>query len=135
MTAIRHTTNRDTVAALDRACFPGDEPYPTTDARWWLALDAGKPLGFAGAKFWPPDRCVFLCRAGVIPEARGKGLQRRLIDVRLRWATSVKARGAYTYTTPDNLPSANSLIHCGFKLFEPSYAWAGSDVLYWWLAL
>ena len=33
--------------------------------------------------------------------------------------------------TTDNPPSANSLIACGFKLFEPSKPWANKQSLYW----
>jgi hypothetical protein len=33
--------------------------------------------------------------------------------------------------TTDNFPSANSLISCGYKLFEPTIPWGGKLTLYW----
>jgi GNAT superfamily N-acetyltransferase len=124
---------------MEKICFPEIErgalgPYDKKSAEWWFSYnDTNTPKAFAGAKMWEPDNCVFLCLSGVLPEARGKGLQKRLIRVRLKWAKKMKAKGAYTYTADDNLASANSLIGCGFKLFEPSYKWGLDDGLYWYI--
>jgi GNAT superfamily N-acetyltransferase len=119
------------IAELDRLCFPDDEPYPVEGAQWWLALGpGGVPLGYAGAKVMPLDRHTYLCRAGVLPQARGRGLQRRLIRTRLAWARKVGAVGCYTYTIA-NPASANSLISCGFRAFEPKWRWGGNSACYW----
>ncbi len=126
---------------MERTCFHeivrGDlEPYDKQSAEWWFAYDdKGYPKAFAGAKIWEPDNCAYLCLAGVLPEARGKGLQKKLINVRLRWAKAKKLKGAYTYTSRYNLASSNNLIKCGFTLFEPSYKWGLEDGLYWWIKL
>lgn len=126
---------------MERICFPEIKaglqyPYDKSSAEWWFAYDDGNHTkGFAGAKMWEPDNCAFLCLAGVMPEARKQGLQRKLINVRLKWAKSQGADGAFTYTSNDNLPSANNLIKCGFTLFEPSYKWGLDDGLYWYIKL
>ena len=122
---------------LEYACFPDDETYPkvSPNVRWWIVWrDDGKAVGFAGSRYYEPDNAMFLCRAGVLPCARGNGLQRRLIRARIRHARASGARGLMTYTRLDNCASSNNLIRCGFRLWTPSYAWAGKrDVLYWWL--
>lgn len=109
------------------------ECYEQDGTEWWIAESTGATpelVGFAGAKLWAPDNMVFLCRAGVAPAARGAGLQKRLIRARVGWARRVGARGCYTYTI-DNPASANALIACGFRSYEPSYAWGGRSAQYW----
>ena len=116
--------------ALDRACFPDDAPYPkrARGCSWWLALDAdGAAVAFAGMRVLRD--VTFLCRAGVMPLARGGHLHRRLIRVRLRAAPAEMP--IVTYTIAGNVVSANNLIACGMRLWTPRNAWAGRDVLYW----
>lgn len=121
---------------LEQRCFPEDTPYGKVGSglTWWIVWNSkGKAVGFAGSKLWSPDNAVFLCRAGVLPEARGHGLQRRLIRARLRHAREIGATGAMTYTAADNIASMINLIRCGFLPWEPGYAWVGRDgVMYWW---
>jgi GNAT superfamily N-acetyltransferase len=123
---------------LDALTFPEDDVY-TKDGRglyWWTVTKHDhvhrRVVGFCGSLYWPPDNCVFLCRAGVLPEARGQGLQRRMIRVRVAHAASVGAEGCYTYTTKDNITSANNLIRCGFELYEPMYPWGCANSIYFW---
>lgn len=75
---------------------------------------------------------VYFDRAAVARAYRGRGLQRRLIRRRLEWARARNARVAITYTMAGLAVSANNLIACGFRLYVPEYAWAGTDALYWW---
>jgi len=37
--------------------------------------------------------------------------------------------------TNDNPASGNSLIACGFKLFEPTVPWAAKGAIYWRMKL
>jgi GNAT superfamily N-acetyltransferase len=132
MLTVRHVEIDDPrleeAAALDVRLL-GDR-YPQAGAEWWVAERSGVLVGFGGAKLWEPDNMVFLCRAGVAPEARGLGIQKRLIGVRVRWARRIGAKGCYTYTI-DNPPSQNSLIAAGFKTFTPSDPWGGPEAIYW----
>jgi GNAT superfamily N-acetyltransferase len=88
-------------------------------------------MAYAGVRIhrsWPD--VAYLCRAGVRPEFRGHGLQRRLIAVRVAWA---KRRGLYSVTTEVadwNVASANSLIRAGFKLWRPHHLWSGEGYNY-----
>ena len=77
---------------------------------------------------------MYLCRAGVIPAARGHGLQKKMIRVRLQKAKKLGYKWAVT-DTYENPPSANSLISAGFKMFTPSDAWAGEGAIHWRRAL
>lgn len=75
------------------------------------------------------DTC-FLARAGVIESERGKGLQKKLIMVRLKWARFYGYRDVITYCSPENVASSNNLISCGFKLYLPEEKWGCKNALY-----
>jgi GNAT superfamily N-acetyltransferase len=127
--AIRRTADRGTVGRLDRLCFPDDAPAVLTDAELWLATSGGRPVGFAVAAQPAPD-IVFLRRAGVLPAARGRGVHRRLIAVRVRWARRQGARWVVTYTSRDNGPSMRGLLEAGFEVYEPEDAYVGPQVYF-----
>lgn len=121
-----------TVRALDRLCFPLDAPYRTAGADWWLAFDdEGDPVGYSGVKYLASAGLWFMCRIGVLPSARGRGLAKRLTAVRLRHIAQNGGGEVVTYCLRDNLPSANNLISHGFKLYEPEEFYGGEDDLYW----
>jgi GNAT superfamily N-acetyltransferase len=120
------------VNALDEECFP-DEERPFIKGRaWWLACDDdGHPFGYAALRVFPADkRTAYLERAGVLPDARGRGTQRKLIRARLREARARGCSVAITYVAADNLASMNNLVSEGFRFYDPEYAWAGSEFLY-----
>ena len=133
---VRNSRVQDELSELQRICLPNDIPYDTTTGFWWTAADASAGLvGFAGLVFssrW--SDCGYLCRAGVVPSSRGQGLQKKFIRVRIRQAKAVEMKWLVT-DTHDNPASSNSLISCGFKLFDPSVAWGGKGTLYWRLKL
>lgn len=100
---------------------------------WWLVRDADtkETVAFAGltpAIYTPLTG--YLKRVGVTREARGHGLQKKLLTVRERRARKNGWTTMITDTT-DNPPSANSLIRAGYKIFEPTYRWAFSHSIYW----
>lgn len=116
---------------LDRVCLPHDRPFYPTEGAWWYAEVNGELAGYAGvvpSKQWAD--CGYMNRAGVLPEHRGKGLQKRLIRTRQAYARRVGWRWLVT-DTRDNPASSNSLIACGFRLYTPSSPWALKDSLYW----
>ena len=58
-------------------------------------------------------------------EVRGRGLQRRLIRVRVRHARRIGLRRVYTYVSAPNIASMKSLVREGF---EPYYfCWEESN--------
>ena len=103
------------------------------DSLVWYAEAGTSPfditVGYATARE-VPGVCLFLNSAGVRYHWRGQGLHKRLIKVRTKYA---KRNGlvAITYTSPDNIVSANNLISCGFKLYTPANEWVGPNFLYW----
>lgn len=117
------------IRAMDGELFPGCEE-PIVGRHWWLALCGGKPVGYAGMKLCDDGRSAFLCRAGVLRAHRGHGLQKRFIDARLREARRLGCVAAITYTAVGNCASVNSLVAKGFRLYQPEWAWAGREFLY-----
>jgi predicted acetyltransferase len=123
------------LSQLQKKCLPYDKPYDTNHGYWWIATKDGVDIGFAGLIYspWWSD-CAYLIRCGVLPTYRGQGLQKKFIRVRIRQAKALKMNWLVT-STYDNPASANSLISCGFKLFNPTKPWMAKNTLYWRLKL
>lgn len=124
---LRRTDEYDTILDLDRVCFPGFEPiserYFSDRVAWWLAEDDGYPVAFGGIA--PSSKLLhvgYLCRAGVIPECRGMGLQRRLIRVREAYAR--RQGWSQVRTDAASAPSANNLARMGYQIFRPEKPWS-----------
>lgn len=96
---------------------------------WWVLLDKHKQIiAYCGAGY--SDNFSYFVRAWVDKKYRGKGLQKRMIAMRLRAAKYRNCKLAITYITMDNAPSGNSLINCGFKMYHPEWSYAGKDMIY-----
>jgi GNAT superfamily N-acetyltransferase len=121
-----------TLKYLQKKCLPSDSPYDVQKGHWWIAYaDNIIPVGFAGLvrsiSWWD---CGYLCRAGVLTEYTGKGIQKRLIKAREAQAKKLGWNWLIT-DTRDNPASSNNLISCGFKLYNPTHPWGFKDALYW----
>ncbi len=131
----------DTIHHLNEVCFADEAPRCEIDlGAWWLVLHGNvfgrKPVAYAGLHPSKRYDCVgYLCRAGVLPEHRGNGLQRRLISVRERHARSLGWTTLVTDTTDskqEHFNSANNLIREGFELYRPAFPWTRhATTLYW----
>lgn len=127
-------TARGEVARMDAVCFPHDDPVDLAGTWWWIVWRGKLAVGYAGMR--PQGYGVtYLCRAGVLPEHRGRNLQAKLIGARVRYARRQGLKTAITDTVSWNFSSANNLIRSGFTLYWPEWRWAGDDKLYWWLSL
>jgi len=117
---------------LDTKCFVGETPYPKVGSYWWLAYVDDEPIAFAGMTVYDYIKkpAAFLSRAGVLPKARGNGIQKRLIRARERAAKKIGQSRIITYTSYDNLISANNLIKCGYTLYLPDHWWGIKNGLY-----
>lgn len=113
---------------LDSRVFYGCGDEFLLNRDWWIAVEEDKIVAYCGCLYSPDNICIFV-RAWVHRDYRGKGMQKRMIRARLK-AARVSCTYAITYTTYDNVPSANNLIKCKFFLYEPQYAYAGRDKLY-----
>jgi GNAT superfamily N-acetyltransferase len=123
---------RELLREMHTLCFADTAPQiAPEEGYWWIAYHGSEPVAFAGleASHSVAD-AGYLCRSGVLPEHRGHGLQVRLLRVREAKARRLGWTVLRSDTT-DNIPSANSLIRAGFKLFAPAYPWAFADTLYW----
>lgn len=113
----------------------GKKAIPTLKDGWWWVLYAGnEPAGFAGMHpSFHYSNVGYLCRAGVLEKFQGHGLQKKLIAVREEKAKELGYAFILTDTAPNNYPSSNSLINCGFKLYGPrrGMRWAARHSLYW----
>lgn len=97
----------------------------------WIVCEEGRPVGFASLLVNYPQRgTAFLAACAIAEEARGCGLQRRLIAVRELRARELGCRELVTYTRRANLPSANNLIACGFTLARPEMPYGSAGCLY-----
>lgn len=127
---IRRTEDHELILRLDRACLPLDTPMLAStieDSDWWIAEDAqGEPVGYGGLYTRIAGE-GWLVRAGVVAQARGRGLQQRLIRARLRRAVVLGLPRVYTYTMAENVPSNRSLAACGLVPYKIS-----SGALYWY---
>jgi GNAT superfamily N-acetyltransferase len=123
----------DTLRWMHTVCFAGTAPQvePEKDY-WWIAYLATEPCAFAALSELPHDKDAgYLKRAGVFREHRGNGLQQRLIRCREALARRFGWKILLTDTT-NNIPSSNSLIRAGYRLYAPDYPWAfGQRSLYW----
>jgi GNAT superfamily N-acetyltransferase len=116
---------------LQLETLPYDTPCETHEGWWWVAFDGGLPVAFAGLK------CSlsipgggYLCRAGVLPSHRGRGLQGRLLASRERMARKL-GMGALVSDTFDNPHSTNNLIKAGFRAFDPPHPYGATGTNYW----
>jgi GNAT superfamily N-acetyltransferase len=114
---------------LDAKCFPGLEPYLKPGAYWWLAVDGLGAAAFAGLKY-VGHNTGFLCRVGVDKAYRGLGLHKKLIRLREAKARKLGWKWIITYTSPLNVKSANNLISCGYKLYDPQTKYGVENALY-----
>jgi len=122
------TTDLRLILRIDARTFPDDMPVNVLDSRtmWWRLGE----LAYCGIRTTSEPGLAFMVRSGVVPEARGQGLQRRMILTRLRWARSEGLAEVCSYTVTDNAPSMRNLMRCGFEPYDPPEKWAG-DVVYW----
>lgn len=114
--------------------FKDTAPIPNMgEGAWWVVWDAssaGALAGFCGVTPCPEiPGAAYLCRAGVMPDYRGRGLQRRMIRVREGWAIRNGYARMVTETT-DNVISANNLIRAGYTLFNPPEPWSFKRAIY-----
>lgn len=126
---IRQTTNYALIRELDNTFFSASPIQNIEESVWWVAYDGKTPVGYAGLRQLKHEPGVFFCRAGVVESHRGRGIHRRLIRVRIRWA---RRHNLYclTYTAHWNTKSANNLIDMGFRVINPSYEWGLPKSIY-----
>jgi GNAT superfamily N-acetyltransferase len=122
----------DILMEMRLACFPWEDSYNERHGDWWIAYDP-MPVAFAAMQASVrTEGTGYLNLAGVLPHARGKGWQRRLLRVREREALRKGWTVLVTDTRPSNPHSMNNLIACGFRPYAPSFPWSEhKEWVYW----
>ena len=127
------TDDSHRIYRLEQRIFPGQFfEGPESGNTYWIAVDeTNHDVGYASAR---PSQAevdaLFLSRAAVSPWARGRGIHRDLIAVRVQHAAAHAFPVCVTYTAWDNVRCGNNLIACGFRLYRPPGLWGGEDVMY-----
>lgn len=108
---------RAAVTALPRRMRSGQHgAHPEEYPLLWVVLDGDTVAAYATA-FETEAGVLSLRGCQVAKKYRGKGLQARLLGVRLRWARRHGLRVARTYVAVDNRHSLCNVVRAGF---EPS---------------
>lgn len=123
MYKIRKEEDETVARALHTILFP--------DTFWergyyWVAYDdEGSPVGFATARpaRFDPDGTLFLARAGVLVEHRGRGLHKRLLMARIRYGISEGYERLVTYVLLGNTASMRNLVRAKFLPYKPAVEW------------
>ena len=124
----------EAVKNIDLREFPECELRDFKDNCTWWCIEFGNiVIAYCGVTYLQNEDAVFFTRAWVHKTYRGRGIQKRMIRLRLKAAIGFEK--AVTYTTNTNVASANSLIKLGFKLYLPMYYYAGSDKIYFYKEL
>lgn len=110
---------------LDAEIFPNDIPFFIKFANWFIGWDSDKnAVAYCG---WKPvivgpkydlTTMGFHYRSGVMPVARGQGLQQRMIDLREQNMKKHNIFVACTYTEVYSAASMRSLINAGYRPYE-----------------
>jgi GNAT superfamily N-acetyltransferase len=98
---------------------------------WWLAYQGSIPVAFAGMTIARGSNDTgYFKRAGVMAGHRGRGLQFRLMRVRITKARKLGLR--YLVSECTGTPySANNFIKARFKIYQPAHPWAFKESIYW----
>lgn len=117
----------ETLRALHTLTFPSDEqPTWKHSALAWITWDGPEPVAFIYAEPMP-DGSWYFSRVGVMPAARGKGLQRKLMRL-MQKALSDKVLVSTTYRNP---ASANNFVREQWMTYLPATPWGSPDTIYW----
>ena len=118
------------VQTMDKNIFYGCNNEFQDNREWWVMIDNMSRIAAYCGSIYSEGICI-LIRAWVKKSYRGRGLQKKLINTRIKAAKKNKCYTVITYTTKDNCPSVNNLISNRFKLYFPQYAYGGNEMLYW----
>ena len=121
---------RDQNAIVD-ATFPHLTDDELERGYWWLAYEGERPVAFAGLiQARGSNDTGYFKRAGVLPCARGNGLQLRLMRARIAKAKKLGWTWIVSEST-GTAHSANNFILAGFKVYYPAEPWAFKTSIYW----
>lgn len=127
---------------IDSQCFgPNDEQYDFNGNKdgathyWWITYEteSQKPIAYAGLKIYKSKINAFLCRAGVLKKYRGLGLHKKLLNKRIEFCKKYGIKYIYTYTSIENIRSANNILKNKFKITEPWFLCSNQKDFYYFV--
>lgn len=122
--------NRKVLSALHTLTFPGDhQPRWRIDGVAWIVYDSDEPVAFLYAEPLDADHWYF-SRVGVMPAARGRGLQGELMAALELWAQR-RGLASLVSSTYLNPASANNFVRRQWMTYLPQYAWGADNTIYW----
>lgn len=110
------------ILRLDKICFPIDAPLAFAGAHWFIGWDGDEPAAYCAWKTVEHDRVPvgFHYRGGVLPDHRGRGLQRQMLRLREEEMRRHGLAKAVTYTDADGAASMRNLIAEGYRPYAPT---------------
>ncbi len=111
---IARIADTEEMRAIHKMAFGGDR-WPGDDHEFWVMYDAGGAVvAFASAVLLATE-VAYLSRCAVVLKHRGKGIQKRMIRERMKWAKKEGARLVVTHVHRNNFASLMSLLGEGFR--------------------
>ena len=124
MIAFRRAVSREDaalIAQMDVICFPIDTPAEFAGASWFIGWEGEQLAAYCAWKIVEHDEPVgFHYRGGVMPDWRGRGLQREMLRLREAAMRAQGLRKAVTYTDADGAASMRNLIAEGYRPYVPT---------------
>lgn len=118
------------MAAIHTLTFPSDElPKWRSGGAAWIAYEDEDAVGFLYAEP-TADGSWYFSRVGVMPAARGRGLQRALMQRFEQWARRQRIP-VLVSTTYQNPASANNFVREQWMTYLPAFPWGAADTIYW----
>lgn len=102
----------DDLAEIADGAGAWSDPFPAAST-WWV-VDGDPEHGYAGAEV--RGDVLHLTRCYVHADLRGKGVQQRLVRVRMAWGRRQGCVKVATYTWAKNVPSIRALQRTGFLI-------------------
>jgi GNAT superfamily N-acetyltransferase len=127
--SIRQTAEKDLIVKLNDKIFPNDSLKICSKTVCWFVYFDGEIGGFCTGKLISKDT-FYMTRAGILDKFRGKGVQKKMINVRVRYAKKIGCKNIITYVKMWNIRSFVNLIRCKFIPYIPEYKYADDESVY-----
>lgn len=114
--------------------WPALEERHLSNGYWWLVYSEQRmlPVAMAGmVPFDPFDNVGYCKRCYIKPDARGEGLQLRLLYERIHKAREIGWKMLVSECHAGNSYSASNFRKAGFEMTDPEQKWGARDSIYW----
>lgn len=128
---INKTTNFKNILNLNQKIFEDNQLNVTGGLHGWIAVDlfTNQQIGFCTITNLGHG-IFFLSRAGLLPSYYKRGIHKRFIRLREKFARKNKAKKIITYVYKENYQSLINLIKLNYYIYEPEWDYAGDEFIY-----